>query len=305
MNTSNATRNPESKARLSLGPLPYFWPRAETLAFYEAACEWPVDIVYLGETVCSKRRELRLRDWLSLATLLQSVGKEVVLSSLTLIEAESESGALKRLISAAPGLVEANDLTAVSLCRQAGKNFVGGPGLNVYNAETMALLIEDGMVRWVPGVEQGEVQLSHLLAMAAQSGLVLPELEMPVWGRPGLAWSARCFTARALDLAKDDCGFRCIEFPDGLPLQTREGEPLLRLNGVQVLGEATVDMGPEFPDLRQLGVRIARVTPQAQGMFDLLTLFAKAWRDGVATPRMGAENGYWREGPGNAQLLSR
>ena len=85
MDSISATRYAESNVRLSLGPMPYFWPRAQTLAFYEAACEWPVEVVYLGETVCSKRRELRLRDWLSLAMLLQSVGKEVVLSSLTLI----------------------------------------------------------------------------------------------------------------------------------------------------------------------------------------------------------------------------
>src|SRR5262249_39329884 len=34
--------------RLSLGPLTYYWPREKTLAFYEQALDWPVDIVYLG-----------------------------------------------------------------------------------------------------------------------------------------------------------------------------------------------------------------------------------------------------------------
>ena len=48
--------------KLSLGPLQYFWPRERTLAFYREAIHWPVDIVYLGETVCSKRRELRTAD---------------------------------------------------------------------------------------------------------------------------------------------------------------------------------------------------------------------------------------------------
>ena len=53
--------------KLSLGPLQYFWPRERTLAFYREAAAWPVDIVYLGETVCSKRRELRTAEWIALA----------------------------------------------------------------------------------------------------------------------------------------------------------------------------------------------------------------------------------------------
>lgn len=46
--------------KVALGPLQYYWPRIQTLQFYEAVREWPVDIVYLGETVCSRRHELRL-----------------------------------------------------------------------------------------------------------------------------------------------------------------------------------------------------------------------------------------------------
>ena len=102
--------------KLSLAPIPWFWPRARTLAFYAEIAEWPVDIVYLGETVCSKRRELRQRDWLGLAETLAGAGKQVVMSTLGLVEAESEVGAMRRLIHEAPGLVEANDLTAVQLC---------------------------------------------------------------------------------------------------------------------------------------------------------------------------------------------
>ena len=59
-----------STMKLSLGPLQYFWPREQTLAFYREAVEWPLDIIYLGETVCSKRRELATRDWIDLATEL-------------------------------------------------------------------------------------------------------------------------------------------------------------------------------------------------------------------------------------------
>ena len=101
--------------KLSLGPLQYFWPRDTTLAFYRDAATWPVDIVYLGETVCSKRRELRTAEWIELAQELAAAGKEVVLSSLSLIEAESELGVVDRLAALGGFKVEANDLSAVQV----------------------------------------------------------------------------------------------------------------------------------------------------------------------------------------------
>ena len=93
--------------KLSLGPLQYFWPRDRVLAFYRDAGDWPLDVIYLGETVCSKRRELRSRDWVALAVELAATGKQVVFSSLALLEAESELGTLQRLVENGTFLVEA------------------------------------------------------------------------------------------------------------------------------------------------------------------------------------------------------
>lgn len=286
--------------KLSLGPNPYFWPREQTFDFYRQASEWPVDIVYLGETICSKRRELRTRDWLSLAQQMTEAGKDVVLSSLALIEAESELGALRRLIEDSGLMIEANDLSAVQVCRKSGLAFVAGPTLNIYNHRTLAMLQEDGMVRWVPGVEQGHTQIRELLAAYVSEGGVAPELEIVVWGRPVLAYSARCFTARALDVAKDDYGFRCIEHPDGLPLLTREGQTLLRINGVQVQGNDFFDLGPELPEVAALGASVLRVIPQVDGTETMIRRFRDA--GAPALPRLGARNGYWEGGPGCAAV---
>lgn len=288
--------------RLSLGPLQYFWPRERVLAFYREAVGWPVDIVYLGETVCSKRRELRARDWLALAEEMAAAGKEVWLSSLALLEAESELSALRTLVGNGRFGIEANDISAVQLCRERRLPFVGGPTLNVYNHRTLAMLVEDGMRRWVPGVEQGEALLRELLAAAREDGVAMPELEVTAWGRLPLAYSARCFTARAYDLGKDDCGFRCIDHPDGLPLATREGQPFLRINGIQVQGEEIADLGPALPALREMGVEILRLSPQAEGMAEVVAHFAGAIRAPGAPPRLGAVNGYWEGRPGKAGL---
>ena len=42
--------------RLTLGPIPFHWAEQEKMDFYAAiADEAPVDTVYLGEVICSKR----------------------------------------------------------------------------------------------------------------------------------------------------------------------------------------------------------------------------------------------------------
>ena len=284
--------------KLSLGPLQYFWPRERTLAFYREAVQWPVDVIYLGETVCSKRRELSTRDWIELAAELAQAGKQVVLSSLALIEAESELGVLKRLVAEGNGWIEANDLSAVQLCRERGMPFVAGPTLNVYNHHALGLLMDDGLRRWVPGVEQGHALIRELREAMLAHGGTMPELEVIAFGRLPLSFSARCFTARALDVPKDQCGFRCIDHPDGLPLDTREGKPFLRINGIQIQGEEITDLGPELPMLRELGVDVLRLYPQTEGMAEVVAHFHLARRSPQPPPRIGARNGYWFGEPG-------
>mgnify|MGYP002716882516 CR=1 FL=1 len=57
--------------KLSLGPVLFYWSRSKLLDFYAEMAALPLDIIYLGETVCSKRRALSLDDWLGLARELR------------------------------------------------------------------------------------------------------------------------------------------------------------------------------------------------------------------------------------------
>jgi collagenase-like PrtC family protease len=284
--------------RLSLGPLQYFWPRERVLAFYREAATWPLDVIYLGDTVCSKRPEHTTPDWIALAHELADDSREVVLSSMALLEAESELASLRRLVENGRCRVEANDLAAVQLLRERGLRFVGGPSLNVYNHETLRLLCEDGLDRLVLGTEHGRAPIDEFRA----SGVPLPELEIPVWGRLPLSYSARCFTARALDLAKDDCGFRCIDYPDGLPLTSRDGRPFLTINGIQVQTAGQCDLGPELAELRAAGIALLRIYPQAEGTAAVVARFRTALQTGAAPLRLGDENGYWH-GTAGMQLV--
>lgn len=288
---------------IALGPILPFWDRAAVLDFYAEAAAWPVDTVYLGEVVCAKRRALGLEDWLDVARMLAAAGKQPVLSTLALIEAQSELAALARICAQEQFPVEANSMAAVSLLA-AGAPFVIGPHLNVYNAETLAWLCRLGAQRWVPPVELDRETIGAILAGCDAP----PVLEVFAFGRLPLAFSARCFTARHHGLTKDDCGFRCGDHPEGLALATQEGEPFLVLNGIQTQSARTCNLIGALPGIAALGARAVRVSPQREGTAEILGVL-RAVLDGALdaeaaaarlAPLAGAGfcDGYWRGAPG-------
>ncbi|CDH45548.1 protease [Candidatus Contendobacter odensis Run_B_J11] len=286
----------------------YYWSKETLLDFYERISATPVDILYLGETVCSKRRSLNTDDWLELAARLTAAGKEVVLSTLALLEAESELKTLRRLCENGRFTVEANDMGAVRLL--SGKApFVLGTGVNVYNGQTLRFLARLGAQRWVMPVELSRATLASIQAQRPAE----VETEVFVYGRLPLAYSARCFTARYHDLPKDDCRYRCLDDPEGLALSTREGQAFLTLNGIQTQSAQTYNLLPELAELRALEVDVLRISPQANGTEAVIEAFAaclRGEREPVeaaaalnATLPYGACDGYWQGQPGLRQVV--
>jgi O2-independent ubiquinone biosynthesis protein UbiV len=285
--------------KLSLGPLQYFWPRERVLGFYHQVAAWPLEIVYLGEVVCAKRRELRLEDWLELGDRLEAAGKEVVLSSLALLEAGSELATLRRICRNGRFKVEANDMAAVGMLAEAGVPFVGGPTLNIYNSRTLEVLARQGMTRWVLPFELSGATAAELVGEASESC----PCEVFAWGRLPLAWSARCFTARAEDRPKDHCELACIKDADGRLVRTREDEPFLVFNGIQTQSALTQDLAPVLGELQAAGVGSLRLSPQSSHMAKVVACF-DALRSGAGEPHVleelaalapnGTCDGYWR-----------
>lgn len=251
--------------KLALGPVPYYWTAERFKAFYDTIADTDVDIVYLGEQVCSRRHNLRLPDWLSLAERLTDAGKEVVLSSLILVESESDLKALRRLAANGRFRVEANDMAMVQLVAGHAE-FVIGPHLNVYNAASLGLLIEAGAVRWCAPTELSAQTLAGILSTLPAT----VESEVVVLGPLTLALSARCFTARHYNRQKDDCDFICMDHPTGMPLTTQDGQDFLVLNGVQTLSAKIHSLLHDLGSLRRLGVAVGRVVPLGENMAPLL-----------------------------------
>lgn len=246
--------------RISIAPVPYFWDLTTIRQFYHKIEQLPVDIVYLGETVCGKRRAVRLQDWLEIAQRLEDAGKEVVLSTLALMEAESELASLKHIVDNGKFLVEANDIAAVNLIPE-DSSFVIGPHINVYNDRTLDFLHGLGARRWIIPVELPQQVFTDILHNKP------PELEAEIigFGRLALAFSARCFSARNHDLAKDACEFSCGGYADGMLLETRDQQPFLVINGIQVQSARAQNLVTHATNLEQAGINIFRIIPWLEG----------------------------------------
>lgn len=259
--------NPEShRPTLVLGPVPYLWdPAAWRDFYYRIADEADVDTVVVGETVCSKR--LHFFDALldCVVGRLVGAGKSVRLASLALVTLERELRLSLRL--AGCGLpVEVSELSAHAA--MAGQAHAIGPLVNVYNAATARVLARGGAT---------SICLPPELPLAAVRTIAgsVPEIDFEVhaFGRVPLAISARCAHARVKGQTKDNCRFVCGEDPDGLVVDTLDGQKFLALNGVQTMSGTVQCLLGEVPMLLGAGVSALRLSPQVCDMVAIAGLF--------------------------------
>ena len=282
--------------KYALGPLLYFWPKQDVESFYEQAKSSSADIIYLGEAVCSKRREMKAKHWMDIAKELSASGKQVVLSTMALLEAPSEVNIMKKYIDNGDFAIEANDVSAIQLASESKVPFVVGPAVNTYNARKLNLFLKQGMTRWCMPVELSREWLSNVMTQCEELNIRNKfEVEVFSHGYLPLAYSARCFTARAENKAKDDCETCCIKYPTGLQVESQEGQSVFNLNGIQTQSGYCYNLVNDLPNMRDL-VDVVRLSPLGIDTFSEINNF-KANEHGQKPMTIESRqcNGYWHQ----------
>ncbi|UQR67830.1 U32 family peptidase [Bradyrhizobium sp. C-145] len=265
--------------QLSLGPVLYNWAPDRWRDFYfRIADEAPVDVVSVGEVVCSKRSPFFAEHLPDVIERLQRAGKQVLLGSLILVSLRRERRQTEELCAADSALVEVNDLTCLRSIK--GRPHAIGPYVNIYNETSAAFHVRQGAARiCLPP----ELPISSAAVIAA----AVPQavIEIFAFGRVPLAISARCYHARLHKLSKDNCRFVCEKDPDGLALKTLDQQEFLTINGVQTLSHACTNLVGDVAALREAGIGSLRLSPQDCDMVGV----ARTFRD-VLDGRNSAES---------------
>ena len=266
-------------AQLTLGPVLYNWPAERWRDFYfQVADEAPVDIVFLGEVVCSKRAPLFDPVLDAVVTRLENAGKRLVFSTLAEVASPVDRRLVKRVADADGVAIEANDTSA--LWYLEGRPHAIGPYINVYNEYSLAFLAGQGARSICLPPEMRADAIAALGKAAAGHDV---ELEAHVYGRIPLALSARCYHARAHGRIKDTCRYVCDQDPDGMVLETLDGQPFLTVNGIQTLSYTCLNLVGELDALAASGVARFRISPQSAGTVAAAGIF-RAVLDGRMLP---------------------
>lgn len=254
------------RAELILGPVLYLWePGAWRDFYHRIADEADVDTVVIGEVVCSKRMHFHDALLDGVIERLVAAGKSIRVASLALVTLERELKLTHRLVER--GLpVEVSELSGHAAMR--GRPHAVGPLVNVYNAATANVLTKGGATSiCLPP----ELPLGAIRAIAAGSQGI--GIEVFAFGRVPLAISARCAHARIKGQTKDNCRFVCGEDPDGLMVDTLDGQPFLALNGVQTMSGSVQCLLADVPALLASGVSGLRLSPQVCDMAAVASLY--------------------------------
>src|SRR5690606_17139753 len=195
-------------------------------------------------------------------------GKTVALSSLALVTLPRERQLAAELAADDALEIEVNDLTLLAAL-PPGRGFAVGPLVNLYNEGTLAFLAGRGArLLCLPP----ELPFASIAALAAARP---PGTALEVWafGRIPLAIASRCYHARVHGLSKDSCQFVCGEDPDGLTVETLDGDDFLAINGVQTLSATYASALAHLAALTRAGVDSFRLSPHSTDMVAVARLF--------------------------------
>lgn len=256
----------KNTAKLSLGPLLFNWDDDKIRDFYySVADEAPIDTVYVGEVVCSKRG-YGSNYMPDVIERLEKSGKKVIISGLALVMDDKDMRFVESYSSMISDyMVEANDISAIEFLK--GRDFAIGPFVNIYNEASLKYFENCGAKR---------ITLPHEIpcrSLEALAKVATAELEVQVFGRLPLAISARCYHARAHNLNKGGCQYVCDRDADGLTVDTVDGIPFLVVNGLQTMSFTYCNLMKEMAEMVNMGISNFRLSPHDVDMVKISSLY--------------------------------
>lgn len=255
---------------LVMGPVLFNWAPDKLADFFaRVAEEADVDRVHVGEVVCSKREPFFADRLPEVIERLQRAGKTVVVDALALPTLKRERQSIADVIGLDGVEIEINDMTPLGLMA-AGRRFAVSPLVNVYDEGTLGVLARRGA--WSVALPF-ELPFASIERLAAEGDRLGVEIQVHAFGRLPLAISGRCYHARIHGLAKDSCQFVCGQDPDGLEVDTLDGEGFLAINGVQTLSHECVAVLDETERLIDAGVSAFRLGPHDCDMVQVAAIF--------------------------------
>ncbi len=294
------------KTQLTIAPILFHWSPEQKLDFYaRIADEAPVDVVYLGEVICSKRTPFFEKHYDEVAERLTRGGKKVVFSTLSEVMLKRERNMVAGFCELEDYELEVNDSSA--LWHLEGKSYRIGSLMNVYNEDTMTYLVGKGATHFSLPSEMPGDSVAVLAARAKELGVTT---EVQVFGRASLALSARCYHARAHGRIKDNCQFVCEQDPDGMPLNTVDKQEFLTVNGIQTLSQSYLNLLGDLAGMQEMGITHYRLVPHTQDMVAVANIFRNAL-DGTVSVEESMQdlsdldipapfsNGFWHGQPGH------
>ncbi|MCY6381130.1 ubiquinone anaerobic biosynthesis protein UbiV [Hoeflea prorocentri] len=293
------------QGELTLGPVLFNWqPEVWRDFYFEIADEAPVSRVYVGEVVCSKRAPLFDKYVDAVVDRLKTGGKQVYFSSLAEVSSAIDRRLVKAVTTDNDAAIEVNDISA--LWHLSGKPHVIGPFVNVYNEDSLDALADEGATHICLSPELPKEGIAALTARAQERGVTL---ETQVFGRIPLALSARCYHARAHGRTKDSCKFICDLDPDGMELNTLDGQPFLTVNGIQTMSYTRLNLVCELAELMELGISHFRLSPHSAGTMHAAKVFRAVLDDEITAeeangllqdcgPDVPFSNGFFHHKPG-------
>lgn len=267
---SEQTTNETTKPAVVMGPVLFNWSVEEWVDFHaRIADEAEVDRVHVGEVVCSKREPFWADRLPEVIERLQRGGKTVVVDTLALVTLKRERQIVADLAALDGVEIEINDFSPL-VHLAPGRRFAVSPLVNVYDEGTLGVLAKRGA--WSVCLPP-ELPITQVEALAAEGRRIGVETQVFAFGRLPLAISGRCYHARVHGLAKDSCQFVCNKDPDGLAVDTLDGERFLAINGVQTMSQAAIAVLDECERLVAAGVSAFRLSPHHCDMAAVARIF--------------------------------